>query len=150
VLTDIELWAEVRRRVLTGELSRRQAAREYDLNYRTIEKIVGNVEPPGYRRAQPRQRPRMERFLPLIAEILEADTNAPKKQRHTAQRVYDRLVAEHAFEGSYSSVKEAVRDWRQGRQEVFLPCRTRRARRRSISGTRTSISMACASRLLSL
>jgi transposase len=63
----------------------------------------------------------MERFLPLIAEILDGDKNAPKKQRHTAQRVYDRLVAEHAFDGSYSSVKEAVRDWRQGRQEVFLP-----------------------------
>lgn len=117
----MELWAEVRRRVLTGELSRRQAAREYNLNYRTVEKIVGNVEPPGYRRAQPRQRPRMEQFLPLIAEILEGDKNAPKKQRHTAQRVYDRLVAEHGFEGSYSSVKEAVREWRQGRQEVFLP-----------------------------
>jgi antirestriction protein ArdC len=49
----------------------------------------------------------MEGFLPLIAQILEADKKAPKKQRHTAQRVDDRLVAEHAFEGSYSSVKEA-------------------------------------------
>jgi transposase len=117
----MELWAEVRRRVLTGELSRRQAAREYQLNYRTVEKIVGHVEPPGYRRENPRKRPRMEKFLPLVAQILEADKKAPKKQRHTAQRVYDRLVAEHAFEGSYSSVKEAVRDWRHGKQEVFLP-----------------------------
>jgi transposase len=121
VLTNMELWAEVRRRVLTGELSRRQAAKEYHLNYRTVEKIVGHVEPPGYRGGKPRKRPRMEKFLPLIAEILEGDKNAPKKQRHTAQRIYDRLVAEHAFEGSYSSVKEAVREWRQGRQEVFLP-----------------------------
>jgi len=117
----MELWAEVRRRVLTGELSRRQAAREYDLNYRTVEKIVGHVEPPGYRRAKPRQRPKMEEFLPKIAEILEGDKNAPKKQRHTAKRIHDRLVEEHGFDGSYSSVKEAVRDWRQGRQEVFLP-----------------------------
>ncbi|QDT70990.1 Integrase core domain protein [Lacipirellula limnantheis] len=63
----------------------------------------------------------MERFLPLIAEILVSDAKAPKKQRHTAQRIFDRLVAEHAFDGCYSSVKEAVRQWRQGGQEVFLP-----------------------------
>jgi transposase len=64
----------------------------------------------------------MERFLPRIVEILEADKRAPKKQRHTAKRVFDRLVEEHAFDGCcYSSVKEAVRAWRQGRQEVFLP-----------------------------
>lgn len=35
--------------------------------------------------------------------------------------MFDRLVAEHAFDGSYESVKEAVRAWRQGQQEVFLP-----------------------------
>jgi DNA replication protein DnaC len=46
---------------------------------------------------------------------------SPKKQRHTAQRIFDRLVAEHAYDGCYSSVKEAVRAWRQGSQEVFLP-----------------------------
>ena len=50
-----------------------------------------------------------------------SDAKAPKKQRHTAQRIFDRLVAEHAFDGCYSSVKEAVRQWRQGSQEVFLP-----------------------------
>ena len=76
----MELWAEVRRRVLTGELSRRQAAKEYQLNYRTVEKIVGHVEPPGYRRENPRKRPRMEGFLPLIAQILEADKKAPNRQ----------------------------------------------------------------------
>ncbi|MAT73241.1 MAG: hypothetical protein CMJ58_27465 [Planctomycetaceae bacterium] len=50
MLQDMELWTEIRRRVLTDEISRRQAAREHRLNYRTIVKIVGPVEPPGYRR----------------------------------------------------------------------------------------------------
>jgi transposase len=117
----MELWTEVRRRVLTGELSRRQAAREYQLNYRTVVKIVGHVEPPGYRRTAPRARPKLEPYLPRIAEILEADKTAPKKQRHTAKRIFDRLRDEDGYDGSYESVKEAVRAWRQGRQEVFLP-----------------------------
>jgi transposase len=117
----MEKWAEIRRRVLTGELSRRQACREYKLHWETIKKVLTHVEPPGYRKSQPRQRPKLAPFLPLIAEILEADQRAPKKQRHTAQRIFDRLVEEQAFDGCYSSVKEAVRAWRQGSQEVFLP-----------------------------
>ena len=117
----MEKWAEIRRRVLTGELSRRQACREYKLHWETIKKVLAHVEPPGYRKSQPRQRPKLAPFLPLIAEILEADKRAPKKQRHTAQRIFDRLVEEQAFDGCYSSVKEAVRAWRQGSQEVFLP-----------------------------
>jgi len=117
----MELWTEVRRRVMTGEISRRQACREYDLNWRTIAKVLKHVEPPGYRRTAPRKRPKMERFLPTIAEILEADKQAPEKQRHTAKRIYDRLTEEHGYDGCYESVKEAVRKWKQGRQEVFLP-----------------------------
>lgn len=117
----MEKWAEIRRRVLTGELSRRQACREYKLHWETIRKVLAHAEPPGYRKSQPRQRPKMASFLPLIAEILVSDKQAPKKQRHTAKRIFDRLVEEQAFDGCYSSVKEAVREWRQGSQEVFLP-----------------------------
>jgi hypothetical protein len=52
VLQDMELWIEIRRRVLTGELSRRQAVKDYQLNYRTIQKIVGHVEAPADARMQ--------------------------------------------------------------------------------------------------
>ena len=107
----MELWTEVRRRVLTGELSKRAACREYGLHWQTLEKILGHVEPPGYRQQAPRQRPKLERFLPLIFEILEADKKAPRKQRHTVQRIFDRLAAEQGFDGCYTSVKEVVRAW---------------------------------------
>ena len=117
----MEMWTEVRRRVLTGELSRGKACIEYALHWTTLKKILSEVEPPGYRRSGPRQRPKMTPFLPRIAEILEADKRAPKKQRHTAQRIFDRLKAECGFDGCYSSVKEAVRAWRNGQREVFLP-----------------------------
>ena len=80
----MELWTEVRRRVLTGDLSRRGAVREYGLNYRTVTKILEHAEPPGYRREKARKRPKMEKYLPRIAEILESDKGAPKKQRGLA------------------------------------------------------------------
>ena len=89
----MELWTEVRRRVLTGELGKRAACQEYKLHWQTLEKILNHTEPPGYRRTKARPRPKMERFLPVIVEILEADRRAPRKQRHTAKRIFDRLQA---------------------------------------------------------
>ena len=115
------MWSEIRRRVLTGELTKRAACREYDLHWETLEKILAHVEPPGYRRTKPRHKPKIEPFLPIIEEILESDRKAPKKQRHTAQRIWERLRDEHGFTGKPTIVKDAVRAWRNGHQEVFLP-----------------------------
>lgn len=42
-----------------------------------------------------------------------ADLRMPVKQRHTATRVYERLVAECGFTGSYSSVQRWVKRWRR-------------------------------------
>ena len=59
--------------------------------------------------------------LPIIPEILEADRKAPKKQRHTAKRIFERLKEEHGFTGGKTVVEDAVRAWRQTQQAVFLP-----------------------------
>ena len=117
----MEQWTEVRRRVLTGELSKRAACREYDLSWHTLAKMLTHHEPPGYRQRQPRGKPVLEPFLPIIHEILESDKQAPKKQRHTATRIFHRLRDEHGYSGGYTSVRTAVRDWRRKTQEVFLP-----------------------------
>lgn len=52
----------------------------------------------------------------FIDQVLEADKHAPRKQRHTAQRIFDRLVAERDYKGSYRTVCKYVRQWRQDRQ----------------------------------
>ena len=41
----------------------------------------------------------------------------PRKQRHTARRIFDRLVAEHGFDGSYSVVRRNVKEWRETNRE---------------------------------
>ncbi|MEZ5941383.1 MAG: hypothetical protein R3C18_08335 [Planctomycetaceae bacterium] len=56
VFTDVQKWAEIRRRVLTGEISKRGACREYDLHWETLQKILTHAESPGYRRTKPKQR----------------------------------------------------------------------------------------------
>jgi transposase len=117
----MEVWTEIRRRVLTKELSKRAACKKYDLGWHTLAKILAHDEPPGYRQTKPRGKPKIDAFLPLIHEILVQDRQAPKKQRHTAWRIFERLQKEHQFTGKYTIVKDAVRAWKQSHKEVFLP-----------------------------
>ena len=118
---DMELWAEIRRRVPTCELSKRAACRQYELPCATTKKILEHEEPPGYRRSRVPRRPTVEPVLPIIRQILDDDTKAPRKQRHTAHRIWRRLRDEYAFTGGYTVVEDAVREMRVGTKEVFLP-----------------------------
>lgn len=117
----MQKWIEIRRRVLQGRMSKRAACQAYGIGWRTLARILAHAEPPGYRRQRPRRKPKLERFLPLIEEILRQDREAPKKQRHTSQRIFERLVAEHGYDGGLTIVKDAVRAWKQSGAEVFLP-----------------------------
>lgn len=117
----MELWSEIRRRVVTGELSMRQACSEYGLNFRTVRKIVRHSEPPAFQTPQPRPKPILGPFLPIIEQFLDDDHHAPPKQRHTARRIYERLRDEHGYEGCASIVRDAVRRAKQSQAEVFVP-----------------------------
>ena len=119
--TDMEIWAQIRRRVLVDGLSKRAACREYSIHWDTLKKILEDAEPPGYRRAVPRPRPKLDPFLPVIHQILEDDKKAPRKQRHTARRIFERLRDEHGYTGGITIVKEAVAAWRLRCAEVFVP-----------------------------
>ncbi len=117
----MQQWSEVRRRVRTGELSLRQAAVEYGLNFRTVRKIVQQPEPPSFRKPAPRAKPVLGPFLSIIQQILDDDRHAPPKQRHTARRIYERLRDEHDYRGGASSVRAAVAALKQSQAEVFIP-----------------------------
>jgi transposase len=121
VFTDMENWAEIRRRVLVDGQSKRSVCREFDIHWDTLRKILNHPEPAGYRRAGPRPKPKLEPFLPVIHQILKDDGKAPRKQRHTARRIFERLRDEHGYGGKLTIVKQAVAAWRRSRAEVFIP-----------------------------
>ncbi len=73
MITDMNLWTEVRLDVCAGKLSRREACKKYELNFRTIQKILAHEEPPGYRKKEKRSKPVLGAFIPIVHEILEAD-----------------------------------------------------------------------------
>jgi transposase len=121
VYTDMENWSEIRRRVLVDGQSKRSVCREFDIHWDTLQKILSHPEPPGYRRATPRPRPKLDPFLPVIHQILDADRKAPKKQRHTTIRIFHRLRDEYGYSGGLTAVKLVVAASRRRSAEVFVP-----------------------------
>ncbi len=77
--------------------------------------------PPGYRRQSPPRRPKLDPYRGVIDRILDEDRSLPKKQRQTAKRIYERLRAEHGFDGKYTIVKDYVRERSRRTREMYVP-----------------------------
>lgn len=129
----MEVYARVRRAIQVDGMSQREAVRQFGLARKTIRKMLAFSIPPGYGRKKPVVKPKLGPWLGIIDQILEDDKTQPKKQRHTAKRIWDRLKAEHAFAGGYTVVKDYVRDARVGTRKCSCPWRTRRATRKPTS-----------------
>src|SRR5918992_506277 len=117
----VELYGRVRHACHVEGLSQREAARRFGIHRSTVRKMLAFSVPPGYWRTKPPSRPKLDAFTAVIDTILEADRAAPPKQRHTAKRIHERLRAEHGFAGSYTIVKDYVRERRARAREVFVP-----------------------------
>ena len=63
----------------------------------------------------------MELYTDVIDQILEKDHGVPKKQRHTAKRIYEGLRDEYGFDGGYTTVKDYVWEHRRRTREMFVP-----------------------------
>ena len=117
----MELYARVRRACMVEGMSTREAARVFGLHRDTVRKMLQYSVPPGYRRESPPRRPKLDPYRGVIDRILEDDRSLPKKQRHTAKRIYERLRAEHGFTGKYTIVKDYVRERRRRTREMYVP-----------------------------
>jgi transposase len=118
---DVDVYARVRRAVLVEGKSRRAVAREFGLARKTVSKMLEYSLPPGYRRQVPIRRPKLGPWQGVIDAILAEDKQRPRKQRHTAKRLFERLRAEHGYTGGYSIVKDYVRQSKLSGQEMFVP-----------------------------
>ena len=101
-------------------MSMREAARTFGLHRDTVRKMLAYSVPPGYRRQTPPRRPKLEPYTGVIDRILEDDLRRPRKQRHTAKRIFERLRDEHGFDGQYTIVKDYVRTCLRSLQYVKL------------------------------
>jgi transposase len=121
----VELFEEIRREYEFGVGTILGVAKKLGVHRRMVREALGNAVP-ARRKKPERKRPRLAPVIPFIDTILESDRTAPRKQRHTAHRIYQRLRAELAVcEIAESSVRRYVREKKQAlgltRREVCVP-----------------------------
>lgn len=102
----VELFAQIRRDARVEGMSIRALARKHGVHRRTVRQALACAEPPP-RKIPERSSPRLDPFKAAIDAMLRSDLQAPRKQRHTATRIRERLAIEHnAVELSYSTVRD--------------------------------------------
>ena len=117
----VGIYLRVRKACFVEGMSVREAARVFGLHRDTVRKMLEYSVPPGYRRQRPARRPKLDPYKGVMDQILEQDLTSPKKQRHTAKRIYQRLRDEHGFPGKCTIDKDYVRERRRHTREMFLP-----------------------------
>jgi|TARA_B100000315_G_scaffold244583_1_gene269316 transposase len=116
----MDWWTKIRLEVLREETSKREILRREGIHWETLKKILQHSEPPGYRTESPRPKPKIGPYLEQIAQIIEEDKQFPKKQRHTAVRIFHRIKG-MGYQGKYTQVKESVREMKRLKREVYMP-----------------------------
>jgi len=91
----VELFEQIRRDWRAGGSSIRELAVRHCVHRRTVRQALAGAVPPPRKTYPPRPRPAIGPYAAIIDEWLLADRDVPRKQRHTARRVWQRLVAEH-------------------------------------------------------
>ena len=116
----MDQWIELRRKIRNQEVSLRQLQRETGIGRQTLRKIRDNSQPPGYRRTQPINKPKINPYLDRIKVLIKSDKQDHKKQYYTAKKIWEILQSE-GFTGGYTIVKDAVREIKKTSKEVFMP-----------------------------
>jgi transposase len=121
----VELFEQIRRDRDREGLSIRALARRHGVHRRAVRQALASPLPPVKRSPQGRPAPKLGGYRALIDAWLEADREAPRKQRHTAKRIWRRLVDEHGVDVAETTVRDYVRARRRAMgqpvEEVFVP-----------------------------
>jgi transposase len=117
----VDQYELIRRKHFNDGMSQRAIAGELHHSRKTVAKAIEHAIPPGYQLSQPRAKPVIGPVQPLIDAWLEQDRHERRKQRHTAQRIYERLRDDYQFNGHPSTVRAYVASVKPRGREVFMP-----------------------------
>jgi len=108
----VELYERIRRDHRERKWGVRRLAREHHCHRRDVRLALANPRPPE-RKTREWERPALGPHLAAIDAMLKEDRTAPRKQRHTARRIWKRLTKEHAATVAESTVRAYVRRQRR-------------------------------------
>jgi len=111
----------LRRFYFIKRYSIRQIAEDFHRSRKTVRKAIADASVPQYRLTAPKPSPVMGPHLDKVMEWLEEDKSRPVKQRHTAHRIYERLVSEYGFTGAERTVRLHVSRLKPRLNEMAIP-----------------------------
>ena len=127
VVTSVDVYKSIRALQLEGVTSQRAAAKILGISRNTVKKYWMGDAVPWDRKAYQREAsvitPEVMNYRNLENRIDGLDTDTAegvKKQRHTARRIYNRLVEEFGYTGSESAIRAAVHEAKAERKETVL------------------------------
>lgn len=99
-------------------IPRARIARDLGISRNTVARYADMEDmSPAPPLGRERTRPALQGHADWVDSVLEADLGAPRKRRHTARRLYDRLVSERGYDGSYATVCRYVARWHHDRPQ---------------------------------
>lgn len=116
----MELYEQIRKVHQREQVSVRELSRQFRVHRRDVRQALASALPPARKAAPPRGAPVLGPYQAIIEGWLEADRVAPRKQRHTARRIWERLVEEHGAEIGESTVRRYVGQVRRGQAQPLI------------------------------
>ena len=125
-MTKVELFENIRKDYFLDGISKRQIAKKRQIHRRTVRQAIDSAAPPERKSIQRTSKVLTLAHKAIIEQWVTDDKSAPKKQRHTGERVFNRLKDEHEYSGAavtarnyFYSVRKESSDPNNSRHKMF-------------------------------
>ena len=120
---EMGIYEQIRYYSEQGELGKKEVSRILGVSKNTVKKYWNGAVVPWERKKGSGRTTSVitDEVMTFIKNCLNEDEKAPRKQRHTARRIYERLISQTGFCGAESTIRNIVADLKKSNPQAFIP-----------------------------